>query len=101
MKELILDGFFRCSGCGRRYHLMDTLESEAYCDECRQTLQPEIDEDQEETDDGDPNIQSKSDLIPEGFPGNSLKYLEKQAGNRPERGQKRSGIALKRSQNSL
>jgi predicted amidophosphoribosyltransferase len=41
MKELILDGFFRCSGCGRRYHLQDSLESDAYCDECGAPLEPE------------------------------------------------------------
>jgi len=44
MKEPILDGFFKCSGCGRRYHLQDSLESDAYCDECGATLEPELEE---------------------------------------------------------
>ena len=101
VKELILDGFFRCSGCGRRYHLMDTLESDAFCDECGQSLEPEIEEDQEESDDGHSNLRSRSNPIPEEFPRNGVKYPEKHAGNRPERGQNRSGIAPERSKNSL
>jgi rRNA maturation endonuclease Nob1 len=48
MKELILDGFFRCAGCGRRYHLEDALESEAVCDECGGSLEPEMDDTDDE-----------------------------------------------------
>lgn len=44
MKEQILDGFFKCSGCGRRYHLQDTLESEAFCDECGASLETEMED---------------------------------------------------------
>ena len=101
MKELILDGFFRCSGCGRRYHLMDTLESDAYCDECGHNLEPEINEDPEETDDEDPDIRSDRNPVPGTFPRNSVKYPEKQAGTRPNRFHNRPGTAPKRSHNSL
>lgn len=41
MKELILDGFFRCPGRGQRYHLVDVVESEALCNRCGTTLEPE------------------------------------------------------------
>ena len=101
MKELILDGFFRCSGCGRRYHLMDTLESEAFCDGCGQNLEPEIEEDQEESDDGHSNFRPRSNRVPEEFPRNSVEYPEKQAGTRPEQTRNRSRIAPERSHNSL
>jgi transcription initiation factor IIE alpha subunit len=49
MKEEVLDGFFRCPRCGRRYHLEDALESEACCDKCGATLEPEM----EDTEGGD------------------------------------------------
>ena len=101
MKELILDGFFRCSGCGRRYHLTDTLESDACCDVCGQSLHPEIDEDQEETGDEHPNGVSSSGLMPEGFRGNRVKYSENRVETRLERSRNQSGTALKRSRNSL
>jgi PHP family Zn ribbon phosphoesterase len=49
MKELILDGFYKCADCGRRYHLQDILESDAYCDKCGASLEPESEESSDES----------------------------------------------------
>ena len=101
MKELILDGFFRCSGCGRRYHLTDTLEKDAFCDECGQSLAPEIEEDPEETDNDASSVGSKSDLVSEEFPESGGENSRNKAKTGPEQAQNRSITGLELLRNDL
>lgn len=99
MKELILDGFFRCSGCGRRYHLTDTLETDAFCDECGQGLEPEIEEDSEDTDDESSKVVSKSDLVSQEFPRSGGKISENKERTGPEPDRNRPGTGLELARN--